>query len=167
MEFCSTPVGSANRWCSNETPLSFPAHRRFDAGATAAKYSRGSDEGGTSCFAFRGESANLPRIVDGDIFTSTWSVELSAPRFPFAVGQRLSPVLTGSATFPYSAVYPLVAPFYNQFPNGEVKYEPPVRSRSAAAVHLDLTTVQPVAPPDPQMIFLDGSVAPVASLRST
>ena len=75
---------------------------------------------------------------------------------PFAVGQT-SPVLTGSATFPYTAVYPLVAPFYNQFPNGEVKYSPLSRSRSAAAVHLDLTTVQPVAPPDPQMIFLDGS----------
>jgi hypothetical protein len=75
---------------------------------------------------------------------------------PFAVSQT-SPVLTGSATFPYTAVYPLVAPFYNQFPNGEVKYNPLFRSRSAAAVHLDLTTVQPVAPPDPQMIFLDGS----------
>jgi hypothetical protein len=47
---------------------------------------------------------------------------------PKASGQT-SPVVTGSMNFPYSAVDPVIAPFYGQFP---------------------------AAAPDPRMIFLDG-----------
>ena len=50
----------------------------------------------------------------------------------------------------------MYAAFYAQYPNGDDSYEGHVRRQSAPAVHRDLTTVQPVAPPDPEMIFLDG-----------
>jgi hypothetical protein len=56
-----------------------------------------------------------------------------------------SPSSTGSVPYSYSATSPAMAPFYNQFPDGEVMYSP------------HLTTVQPVAPPDVQMMFLDAA----------
>jgi hypothetical protein len=58
---------------------------------------------------------------------------------------QTSPVSIGSVTYSYAATSPAVAPFYNQFPDGEVMYSP------------HLTTVQPVAPPDVQMMFLDAA----------
>jgi hypothetical protein len=67
-----------------------------------------------------------------------------------------NPALSGSTIFPYSTVDPAIVPFDNYFAGGEPKYNPSFQ-RSAAAVHLvDLTTAQPAAPPDPQLIFLDG-----------
>ena len=71
------------------------------------------------------------------------------------VGQT-SPVLTATVTFPYAAVYPVVAPFYSYNPDGESQDAPLLRPRSPAAPRADLTTVPPVVPPDPQMIFVDG-----------
>jgi hypothetical protein len=57
-----------------------------------------------------------------------------------AGAHQSSPISTGQATYPYAATRPAIAPFYNQFPNGEAT-----------------TTVQPTAPPDVRMIFLDGA----------
>jgi hypothetical protein len=67
-----------------------------------------------------------------------------------------APVVIGSVDTSFSAVYPVVAPFYSYFPGAEVRYNPLSTPRFVAAVQADLTTVQPGAPPDPQMIFLDG-----------
>lgn len=67
-----------------------------------------------------------------------------------------SPVFTGSADTSFAAVYPAMAPAYNYFPDGDAAYNALIRPRPAASVHADLTTVQQVAPPDPQLIFLDG-----------
>jgi hypothetical protein len=67
-----------------------------------------------------------------------------------------TPVVIGTAATDFSAVYPMVAPFYSYFAAPEAIYNPLSRQRSAAAAHAELSTVQPAAPPDPQMIFLDG-----------
>jgi hypothetical protein len=58
---------------------------------------------------------------------------------------QTSPASTGSVTYSYSATSIALAPFYNQFPDGDAMYSP------------RLTTVQPVAPPDLEMMFLDAS----------
>jgi hypothetical protein len=58
---------------------------------------------------------------------------------------QTSPVSTGSVTYSYASYSPALAPFYNQFPDGETTYSP------------HLTTVQPVAPPDVEMMFMDAS----------
>jgi hypothetical protein len=65
------------------------------------------------------------------------------------------PAPIGSTPFPYSAVDPVIAPFYGSYTDGQTLYVPSYRPGSAM-VASGLTTVQPVAPPDPQMIFLDG-----------
>jgi hypothetical protein len=54
-----------------------------------------------------------------------------------------SPSSTGSVPYSYSATSIAMAPFYSQFPDGETTYSP------------HLTTVQPAAPPDLEMMFLD------------
>jgi hypothetical protein len=69
---------------------------------------------------------------------------------------KTSPSSTGSVTYSYSATSEAMAPFYNQFPDGETTYSPLLRS-PLAVNHPDLTTVQPVAPPDLEMLFLDAS----------
>lgn len=56
----------------------------------------------------------------------------------------------GSLDTPFSAVDATIAPYFNNLATGPVQYIP--QSRSAA----DVTTLQPVPPPDPQMVFLDG-----------
>ncbi len=65
------------------------------------------------------------------------------------------PLAMSSAT-QFSPVNEVLDAFYGQYPNGQDRYEQPYQPRLATAVHEDLTTVQPVAPPDPRMIFLDG-----------
>jgi hypothetical protein len=81
----------------------------------------------------------------------------SLPGYLTAGPTQTSPVSTGSVPYSYGATNPSIAPFYNQFPDGETTYSPLFRSRLAAASHVNLTTVQPVAPPDLQMMFMDGA----------
>jgi hypothetical protein len=69
---------------------------------------------------------------------------------------QTSTVPTGSVIYTYAATSPAMAPFYNQFPDGETTYSPLFRSGLAVS-HPDLTTVQPVAPPDLELMFLDAS----------
>ncbi len=59
--------------------------------------------------------------------------------------------LEGLLVTSFSAVDATIAPYFNNLSTGPVQYIP--QHRSAAA---DLTTLQPVPPPDPQMVFLDG-----------
>ena len=58
--------------------------------------------------------------------------------------------LEGSLATPFSAVDATIVPYFNNLSTGPAQYLP--QHRSAA----DLTTLQPVPPPDPQMVFLDG-----------
>jgi hypothetical protein len=88
-------------------------------------------------------------VLDSGVF--------SLPGYLTAGPTNTTPASTGSVPYSYAATNPAIAPFYNQFPDGETMYSPSFRSRLAAASHLDLTTVQPVAPPDLQMMFLDGA----------
>src|SRR5579863_4457974 len=81
----------------------------------------------------------------------------ATPGLVGAVQTAPAPVALGSATFPYTANVPLVTPFYNQFPGGQVQYTPLLRSGSAAVAHPGLTTVQPAPPTHPRAIFLDGA----------
>jgi hypothetical protein len=95
-------------------------------------------------------------ILNSGVLTFPSPTDLSPDLRRRSAGMHLtSPVSNGSTSYPYAATSPAIAPFYSQFPNGEATYSPLIRSRAGAS-HLDLTTVQPVAPPDLRMIFLDG-----------
>jgi YVTN family beta-propeller protein len=69
---------------------------------------------------------------------------------------RAFPNATGTLTTDFSPVDSVLAPFYNYYSGGGLQYSPLFRSRSVAPVRPDLTTIQAVPPPDPQLIFLDG-----------
>jgi hypothetical protein len=72
-----------------------------------------------------------------------------------AGASQASAATTGSATFLYYPLYPVVPPLFSYYAGGETSYSPLSRPESAGAVSPDLTTVPPVTPPDPQMIFVD------------
>jgi hypothetical protein len=59
----------------------------------------------------------------------------------------------------YSAVQAVLSAFFSQYPDGVQWYTPipaDAKPRPAGRADPDLATVQPLAPPNPQMIFLDG-----------
>jgi hypothetical protein len=67
----------------------------------------------------------------------------------------------GSLTTSFSAVDATIAPYFNNFSTGPVQYIP--QQRPAA----DLTILQPVPPPDPQMVFLDGLGNTIVAVDTT
>jgi hypothetical protein len=79
---------------------------------------------------------------------------------PHVIAQPLRPQTSSSngiVNLPYSTVDTVVAPFFGYYPGAPIRYTsslgiPAARAGALAA----LTTAPPVAPPDPQMIFLDG-----------
>ncbi len=74
---------------------------------------------------------------------------------------------TGLTTFPYHAEYPVVVPFVSYYAGGEARYSPSFRPPSVASANPDLTTVQPVAPPSPQVIFVDEAGAGLVDVNLT
>jgi WD40-like Beta Propeller Repeat len=105
-------------------------------------------------------------IYDGmpmyeDFSTNTFETYAPTAGFPTTTFTLST---TGTFPSPYSAVAPVVAPFYNYFSGGQAGFSPLFKTE---APHPELTTVQPAAPPHPQMIFLDGHQAGLIALDMT
>lgn len=95
-------------------------------------------------------------LVNPPVFILLPQAEFNSRRVEASQTTSAAPVVVASMQTGFSALLPVAAPFYSYFSGGEVSYNPLFQPRSAAAVRPDLTTVQPVAPPDAQMFFLDG-----------
>ncbi len=106
-------------------------------------------------------------VVVKDVKTLLWNVETCEypPLFQLLTPQEAADrgakpcdqVPENYALEKYSAVFSTLQQFYGQYPDGDDKYAPfsARRSKSAARPEL-MTTVSPVAPPKPTMVFLDG-----------
>ena len=118
--------------------MKFPCLFLIVSGSLLAQTVTPADPLAETFFYITGVTGNQTEtVIDSGTF--------SLPGYLTAGPTQTSPVSTGSVTYSYAATSPAVAPFYNQFPNGAVMYSP------------HLTTVQPVAPSDLQMMFLDGA----------
>jgi hypothetical protein len=101
---------------------------------------------------------NKMTVVTDKKIIDYYVVDYAPPpvKFPPAVGQTAPPpVDLGSANLAYSVNAPVVTPFYNQFSGGQAQFTSAPPSGSVAI---------PSPPPNPQVIFLDGTGNSIVAL---